>query len=405
MKIVCLVNTYPSPSHSFIGRELRALERRGVTVLRIAMRSDRGRLVDPADRAEDARTDHVLERGVRALLRASADAARAAPGAFARALALAWRCGARAEGGARLRHLVYLAEAAYVVRRCGAEGVSHVHAHFGTNAATVAMLAHALGGPGYSFTVHGPEEFDRPCALSLSDKIARARFTVAISAYGRSQLLRWAPAADWDRVHVVGCGIEPGSAVAPAPLPDGPLHMVSIGRLAEQKGTLLALDALARARRTVPGLHLTLVGDGALRGAIEARIEALGLGAAVTMAGWLDQDGVARALARAHALLLPSFAEGLPVVLMEALAAGRPAISTFVAGIPELLTPDCGWLVPAGDPEALAGAIISAARTPHETLAAMGVAGAARVRASHDIDAQAARLHALMIAAATDAAR
>ncbi|MCC5983927.1 MAG: glycosyltransferase [Rhodobacteraceae bacterium] len=395
MKIACLVNTYPSPSHTFIRRELQALERRGITVVRMAMRSDRARLVDPEDRAEDARTEHVLERGGAALLRAALGALLAGPGRFGRALALAWRCGARAEGGARLRHLIYLAEAAHVADRCAAEGVAHVHAHFGTNSATVAMLARALGGPGYSFTVHGPEEFDHPRALALDLKVRRARFTVAISAFGRSQLCRLVPYGNWDRLHVVRCGIPLAGAPPPAPLPPGPLRLVNVGRFSEQKGHLVALDALARARTTTPGLHLTLVGDGTLRGAIEARIAALDLGDAVTLAGWQDGPGVRAALDAAHVLLLPSFAEGLPVVLMEALAAGRPAIATWVAGIPELVRADCGWLVPAGDAAALTHAIIAAAGTAPETLAAMGAAGAARVRAQHDIDRQAEALHHL----------
>lgn len=405
MKIACLVNTYPSPSHTFIRRELQALERRGVAVLRIAMRSDRARLVDPEDRAEDARTEHVLERGALALARAAFGALLAGPGRFGRALALAWRCGARAEGGARLRHLIYLAEAAHVARRCADEGVAHVHAHFGTNSATVAMLAHALGGPGYSVTVHGPEEFDHPRALALDLKLQRARFAVAISAFGRSQLCRLAPPEDWERLHVVRCGIPLAQAAPPAPMPPGPLRLVCVGRFSEQKGHPVALEALACARAGAPGLHLTLVGDGELRGAIEAQIAALGLDDAVTLAGWQDGAGVRAALDAAHVLLLPSFAEGLPVVAIEALAAGRPAITTWVAGIPELVDADCGWLVPAGDVQALARAITAAAATAPGTLAAMGAAGAARVRAEHDIDRQAEALHQLFYTACSEAPR
>ena len=404
MKIACLVNTYPSPSHTFIRRELQALERRGVTVLRIAMRADRARLVDPEDRAEDARTEHVLEQGALALARAAFGALRAGPGRFARALALAWRCGARAEGGARLRHLIYLAEAAHVARRCADEDVAHLHAHFGTNSATVAMLAEALGGPGYSFTVHGPEEFDHPRALALDLKLTRARFAVAISTFGRSQLCRLVPPTVWDRLHVVRCGIPLEGAAPPVPLPPGPLRLVSVGRFSEQKGHLVALDALARARGEAPGLHLSLVGDGELRGAVEARIAALDLGDAVTLAGWQDGAGVRAALDAAHLLLLPSFAEGLPVVLMEAFAAERPAIATWVAGIPELVSVDCGWLVPAGDATALASAITTAAGTAPEALAAMGAAGAARVRAQHDIDRQAETLHRLFESTRSEAA-
>ncbi len=396
LKIACLVNTYPSPSHSFIRREVQALERRGLTVARIAMRSDRARLIEAQDIDEDHRTTHVLERGAGALVGAALATLARTPSRFARALALAWRCGARAEGGARLRHMIYLAEAAWVARWAAAQGIAHIHAHFGTNSATVAMLAHALGAPGYSVTVHGPEEFDRPRALALDLKLARARFAVAVSSYGRSQLCRQVGVAHWPRLHVVHCGIEPARFADAPPLPAGPLRLVCTGRLSEQKGQLLLIAALGKAVATRPDLHLTLVGDGPLRGAIEEAVARAGLGGHVTLTGWVDEAGVRAALARAHVLALPSFAEGLPVAMMEAMAAGRPVISTWVAGIPELLTPECGWLVPAGDADALAEAIITAADTAPAELAAMGAAGRARALARHDIDAQAARLEALM---------
>lgn len=402
MKIAYVVNTYPRPSHSFIRREIAALERRGVTVLRFAMRGDRAALVDPDDIAEHDRTERVLDAGPVRLAAAVAAAALRSPARFARALRLALACGARGAGGqagagpgtgGRLRHLVYLAEAARLQQRCAALGASHLHAHFGTNSATVAMLAHVLGGPAFSFTVHGPEEFDAPRALSLGAKMAQAAFTVAISSFGRSQLCRWVDSAVWSRLHVVHCGIDPARFAAPAPLPPGGGRLVAIGRLSEQKGQILLIEALARARRSAPGLHLTLVGDGELRGAIEAAIRAQGLEASVTLTGWLDEAGVRQELAAAHALVLPSFAEGLPVVVMEAMAAARPVLATAIAGVPELVIPGkTGWLVPAGSPGALAAAMVAFATTPGETLARMGNAGRARVLARHDVDAEAARL-------------
>ena len=400
MKIAYLVNTYPRASHSFIRREIQAVERLGIHVHRFAMRSDRAALVEAADKAEDARTEHVLEAGSSALLGAALWGLRQR-GALA-SLRLALQCGARGAGGGdgtggRLRHLVYWAEAAFIARRCRVLNIDHLHAHFGTNSATVAMLAHALGGPRFSFTVHGPEEFDAPHALSLSEKMARATFTVAISSFGRSQLYRWCDTALWPRLKVIHCGINPAAFPDdPVPSPRGGPHLVAIGRMAGQKGLAVLIEAMAVARTRHPAVHLTLVGDGPLRPALQAQAAAAGLTGQITFAGWLDDAGVRAALARAQALVLSSFAEGLPVVAMEAMAAGRPVIGTAIAGMPELVIPgETGWLVPAGDPVALAGAIHALATTPPDRLVEMAEAARSRVLARHDVDDEAERLAAL----------
>ena len=395
MKIGYLVNTYPRASHSFIRREIHALERAGLQVHRFAMRSDRAMLVDPADLAEDARTEHVLDAGLKQVLPAAMTWLARHPRQSLTALRLALTCGKRGAGGTpgtggRTRHMIYLIEAAYIAARSKALGLTHIHAHFGTNSTTVAMLAHALGGPTYSFTTHGPEEFDAPHALALDLKLQNATFAVAISSYGRSQLCRWTAPANWPKIHVVHCGIEP-ALFTPTPLPNAP-QLVAIGRLSGQKGFALLVEAIAIATQTLPDLHLTLVGDGDLRPQIEAAIARHGLARNITLAGWQSEAGVRAALQNARALILPSFAEGLPVVIMEAMAAARPIIATTIAGIPELITPDCGWLVPAGDAQALADAIKNLAQTPQETLIRMGMTARARVLQRHSIDTEAAKL-------------
>ncbi len=401
VNIAYLINTYPRASHSFIRREIQAVERQGLTVHRFAMRSDRAALKDAGDLAEDDRTEHVLAQPKLALLRSALGWLAARPGQALAATVLAWRLGRRAN--ARLVHLVYLVEAAHVAARCRTLGISHLHAHFGTNSTTVALLVAAIGGPGFSFTTHGPEEFDAPFALSLGDKVAASRFAVAISSFGRSQLCRWADPAQWDKIKVVHCGIEPARFDAPAPLPGGGPHLVAIGRLSAQKGFALVIDAVAEAVQTLPDLRLVLVGDGELRGQITAAITARSLSQNVILAGWQDEAGVRAALAQAQALILPSFAEGLPVVVMEAMAAARPVIATAIAGVPELVTPDTGWLVPAGDAAALAAAIRALAATPAADLAAMGQAARTRVLARHDVDIEAAKLAALFRKAASGA--
>ena len=393
LKIAYILNTYPQPSQSFIRREIRALEAQGHEVLRFAMRRADVPLVDAQDRAEEEKTEYVLAEGKAALAAALGRAVRRDMTEVREALKEAMAMGALSETG-RLRHLIYLAEAAYAAERCRAESVSHAHAHFGTNAATVAMLSHLLGGPKFSFTVHGPEEFDAPRALALGRKIHHSDFTVAISQFGRSQLCRWADPADWERIKVVHCGIEPEKFNDPAPLPKGPRRVVAIGRLVEQKGQLALIRAMAE---TTEPVHLTLIGDGEMRGDIERLIAELGLAKRVTLTGWVDEARIRAELEAAHALVMPSFAEGLPMVVMEAMAAARPVIATYIAGTPELVqNGQTGWMVPAGDVAALAAAVDSVAQTPLTKLSKMGMAARARVLARHDVEVEAEKLASWM---------
>ena len=401
MKVAYVLNTYPQPSQSFIRREIQALERQGVEVLRLPMRASALALVDAGDKAESERCHYVLRAGAVRLLLTFAATVLRAPRRSLGALLLAVQL-ARA-GGGWIKSLIYLVEAAYVARLTRREGCVHAHAHFGTNATAVAMLAHALGGVSYSFTTHGPEEFDAPHHLSLGQKVDRARFSVAISSFGRSQLSRWASFGAWERIKVVHCGIEPGKFPEPAPLPQGVLRLVAIGRFVEQKGQMVLIEALADAVRDVPDLHVSLVGDGEMRADLEAAIARLGLERNVTLTGWLDEAGVRDALAASHALVMPSFAEGLPMVVMEAMAAGRVVLATYVAGTPELVLPEeTGWMVPAGDSQALANAMVRLAAVPHDRLIQMGKLARERVFERHDIDVEAAKLKAMFEASAAN---
>jgi len=384
LKIASLINSSPLGSQTFIRREIRAIERAGVAVTRFALRGNRDALVEPADRDEFDRTEHILARPWWQLGGAVLGTMLRSPRRAIGALALLFRSW-RAAGGDTIRHAAYFAEACYLARRCGAIGVDHLHVHFGTNSTTVAMICRALSGPAYSFTVHGPEEFDMPERLLLREKIARSAFVVGVSSFGRSQLYRWCAPSQWPKVKVVHCGIDIAKYGNPSG-PPTPLRLLSIGRLVEQKGQLLLIEAMAMACKTYPDLHLTLVGDGVLRGVIEERIEALGLGANVTLAGWLDEGAVQGALAGTGALVLPSFAEGLPVVLMEAMASARPVIASNVAGIAELVDDASGWLVTPGDADLLATTIETFAASSVEQLTMMGLAGRKRALARHDVD-------------------
>ncbi len=275
-------------------------------------------------------------------------------------------------------------------------GAQHLHAHFGTNSAEVAMLAHALGGPRFSFTVHGPEEFDKPQFIHLGEKMRRAAFVVAISSYGRSQLFRWVEHAHWPKVKVVHCGLERAFHEVPAvPLPAAP-RLVCVGRICEQKGQQLLVQAAGVLAARGVAFELVLAGDGEMRPEVERLIAGLGLQGRVRITGWISSNQVREEILAARALVLPSFAEGLPVVIMEAMALRRPVLTTYVAGIPELVRPgENGWLFPAGDVEALAMAMGDCLAQPGEVLQAMGEAAYRRVLERHDIDTEAAKLAGL----------
>jgi len=392
MRIAYLVNRYPSVSHSFIRREIRAMERQGCTVLRIGLRGWDAQLADPEDLQERAFTRYVLQQGVPSLLAALLRVLLGSPRRFAAALVHALRLGWRADRPLPY-HLAYLAEACRALPWIRSFGACHVHAHFGTNAAEVALLIRILGGPPYSFTVHGPEEFDKPEFLALREKVSASAFVVAISSYGRGQIYRWLPQRAWRKVKVVRCGIEKAfHADVAETFPTQP-RLVCVGRLCEQKGQLLLVHAVHLLATRGKRFDLVLAGDGPLRPEIEALIEGYGLKEQVRITGWIGGAQVRAEILAAQGLVLPSFAEGLPVVIMEALALGRPVLSTYVAGIPELVRcGENGWLFPAGSVEDLVAALEEFLATPPSLLAHMGEAGRRRVLAWHDIDSEAGKL-------------
>ncbi|MCA9537087.1 MAG: glycosyltransferase [Myxococcales bacterium] len=385
MRIAYLVNQYPKVSHTFIRRELQALEAQGIHVLRVSVRRVAEPLTDPEDLREAELTRVILDGGAEGLAAAMARVAATRPVQFARASAMAARVGFGSERGLVI-HGAYLGEACVLLEWLEQEGVEHVHAHFGTNSTTVAMLVAALGGPGYSFHVHGPEEFDKPLSIALGEKVERSRFVCAISHFGRSQLYRRVSYAHWPKVQIVRCGVPTSFLQGDGrPYPTAP-RLVSVGRLSEQKGQILLIEALGQLAREGVDFHLTLVGDGEMRAEIEAAIAQHGLGARVRITGWASGSEVREELLAARAMVLPSFAEGLPVVIMEALGLGRPVLSTYVAGIPELVVPgESGWLVPAGSVEHLVDGLRQVLATPTETLIAMGQRGREAVLARHDV--------------------
>ncbi|AKO98483.1 Glycosyltransferase [Marinovum algicola DG 898] len=389
--LLYLTGEYPRVTDTFIQREVAALRAQGITIMTASIRrTGPEHLVGEEQIAEAAQTFHVLEAAKHPLRLAAAKLRLLRhPGRFFRAFALAWRT---APGGLRnwLWQMFYFAEAIMLADHMQRQGVRHLHNHIAKASCTVAMLASELSGIPYSFTLHGPDIFFAPDHWRLDEKIARARFVACISEFCRAQAMIFSDRALWDKLHIVHCGIDP-ARYDPAPR-QGPPHLTFVGRLAAVKGVPVLLEALSFLKGELPGLRVTLIGDGPERARLEQDAADLGLRDVVDFAGYRSQSEVARALKVTDALVLPSFAEGVPVVLMEAMAAGRPVITTGVAGVSELVEHGkSGFLVPPGDAQRLAQAIRAVLADPDRRVE-MGRAGRTRVVEDFDIGKEAAWL-------------
>ena len=394
MRIAYLCSEYPKVSHTFIRREILELEARGHEVVRVSIR--RGEVADPIDQGELERTFLCLEQPAARLAAGLIAETLRQPVRMARALRLACHSAVHGSRG-WIRNAAYLAEAATILRHLREHDVQHVHAHFGSNAASVARLLHLLGGPPYSVMFHGPLEFDDPVGLEIGDKVRDAAFVTAITHYCSAQIRRWVDYPHWHKIHILHCTVSEDFFDPPAAIPGGPPTAVSVGRLSEQKGQLLLIDAMAELRDRGIDLQLRVFGDGELRPEIERRIAELDLADRITLEGWATAEQIRTALDECHGLLLPSFAEGLPVVIMESFARARPVVSTIIAGIPELVEHGTnGWLVPAGAVTPLVDAMADLATADRGRLARMGADGRQRVEAGFRATRELDRLESLL---------
>lgn len=398
-KIAYLTGEYPRASDTFIQREVTHLRALGHEVLTCSIRTTGAEhLVGPEQRDEHARTFKVLDtmRDPLVTIRSHLRWMRS-PKRYLSALALAWRTGPKGVKG-RLYNLIYFVEAGVLAARLADNGVTHLHNHIAKASCTVAMLAGALSGLRWSFTIHGPDIFFEPHHWRIDEKAARATFVACISHYCRSQLMCFAAPQHWDKLHIVHCGVDP-SRYAPTPDRSG-LRALFVGRLAGVKGVPILIDAMARLADRHPDLTLRLVGDGPDRKTLEAEVARRGLQDRVLFLGYRSQAEVAGELAQADVFVLPSFAEGVPVVLMEAMAAQVPVLTTRIAGIPELVEDGIsGRLVAPGDTQAFAEALDALLSDP-EIRSRYGAAGRSKVVSEYDAAQEARWLSRLICTSA-----
>jgi colanic acid/amylovoran biosynthesis glycosyltransferase len=386
-KIAYICNRYPAVSNTFILQEVAVLRDLGIPVETISVRPPRpGDLMARADREEHARTKYLLPPRAAELLSAQLTALLSRPRRYLKTLVLACRLspnGARA----RLWHLLYFAEAVMVWRHCRRLDVRHLHAHFAYVASDDALLAAHLGGWSWSFSMHGPPEFYDVRGTRLAAKVQRADAVICISDFCRSQLMGLVDEVHWAKLHVVRCGISTTRYARHAARNGSrgkAINVLTVARLVPVKGHAVLLDALGALAARGVDVELTWIGDGPERAALERRAAQLRVAHLVRMQGAVGQDDIRAEYERADIFCLPSFAEGLPVVLLEAMAMELPVVASQVMGIPELVEHGVsGLLVAPARPDLLADALELLIEAPDER-ASMGATGRAKVLADHD---------------------
>jgi colanic acid/amylovoran biosynthesis glycosyltransferase len=339
-QLAYLTSQYPAASHTFIRREVEALRELGWSIGTFSVRRPGAdEAVSDADKTETNGTFYLLGQSPVSFVTAHAATFFARPGQYLKTLKLA--LGHRAPGARGLfLGFAHFAESVLLARELKKRGTTHLHNHFANSAATVGLLASKLLGIRWSFTMHGISETDYPAGLMLGRKIEAAEFVACVSWFGRAQGMRLVGQDHWSKIHVIRCGLPFDRIPKKRPTETTRQTMISVGRLSPEKGQAGLLQAFAKLRAAHPELQLRLVGDGPDRASLETLAKELGLSDAVTFAGRLPEGETLAEIARADLLVLPSFMEGLPIVLMEAMAAGVPIIASRVAGIPELVEDD-----------------------------------------------------------------
>jgi len=394
MRIAYLLSRYPAVSHTFFLKEVLGLKERGMTVEAASVnRPDRPLEALSGDEVRETQLTYYIKDGrwLALLFKIAAIELRHPIVTLRGVLA------ALTLGGWDLRErayaVLYLAEALLVGDWMRRRSLTHLHVHFGGAVAAVGFLVSAAWRVPWSLTLHGPNEFFDQNQLFLEKKIESTAFVFCVSDYGRSQVLRVAPDLDPARVEVLRLGVDcdqlqprqfPEADCGPCLEPE-PVHLVCTGRLAPEKGHLLLLDAVAQLAGLGFPVDLVLIGDGPERRTLEERARRNGLADRVQFTGALSHADTLARVAAADIFVLASFAEGLPVALMEAMALAVVCVSTCVNGIPELIvSEENGLLVCAGNAGELSAALarLAADAGLRRTL---GLAGRRTVEADYNL--------------------
>lgn len=394
VRMAYLISRYPAVSHTFILREVLGLRALGcdIQVASINPPDRSPTLMTQAEQTEAMQTYVVKRTPLTKILRAHWNTLRACPRGYLHGLQKALLL-----GGLDLRKLLYsifyFVEAVLIGQWMMARRLHHLHVHFATPAATVGLLASRIFPLTFSLTVHGPDEFYDVPGYRLAEKVAGAQFVCCIGTYARSQLMSCSSPAEWDKLIVTPLGIDP-STFTPRPFRShpAPFELLCVGRLVPVKGQLMLVAACERLVQSGYALHVRFVGAGPDLSTLTAEVQARGLSNYVEFTGAVNQDQIRAFYEAADIFVLPSFAEGIPVVLMEAMAMEVPCVTTWITGIPELIRSGRdGLLTPPGDVEALAEALSQLMDDPM-LRRRLGRAGRKRVLEKYDLSQNTRRL-------------
>lgn len=336
LRVAYLTSQYPATSHTFISREVAALRQLGVQVETFSIRPpSTAEMQDEELRKEADGTFIVLRQPPMSFLSAQLALLFTRPGRYFGTLRRSLRH--RAPGGRGLgMAFVYFAEAAVLARELRRRNVAALHNHFANPGAIVGYLAASILDLPWSFTMHGISETDYPAGLLLGRKIEAARFVACVSYFGRAQAMRLVGPSHWDKLRILRCGL-PLADLPPRSGSGASAKIICVGRLSSEKGQAGLLQTFARVAADTAEARLVFVGDGPEGEDLRARAASLGIEHKVDFAGRLGEKETLKRIAASDILVLPSFMEGLPIVLMEAMALGTAVIASRVAGIPELV--------------------------------------------------------------------
>ncbi|MEM1391918.1 MAG: glycosyltransferase [Cyanobacteria bacterium P01_H01_bin.150] len=395
MRIAYLTGEYPRATDTFIQREVAAIRQQGVKVETFSVRpTGEEHMVGEEQKQERNQTFYILPPSPIKLLRAHLNLLLASPKRYLAGLKLAWSTRLHGLRG-NVYQLFYFLEAGILAQEIRRRRIPHLHNHFGDSSCSVAMLAAELGGFSYSFTLHGPYIFFQPYHWRLDEKINRALFVSCISNYCRSQGMIFSPIEEWNKLHIVHCGIDPALFNVVSHQEKGK-HLLYVGRLSAVKGLPILLESLVSLKQQHPDVILKVVGDGSDRTYLEQMTADLGLENNVAFVGYKSQAEVRKYFEETDVFVLSSFAEGVPVVLMEAMAAGVPVVATQIAGVSELVENGVsGYIVPAGDTVSLTQSI-EKLLNDCQLRTKLGRAGRSKVEEEFNINLEAQKLCQVM---------
>lgn len=393
VKLGYLISQYPALNHTFILHEVRSLRRAGFDVHTVSVRRPDRPLdkLSAEESDEQRRTFSIFGAGPWHAAVTNLTALLRQPLRYCRGLWFAWRL---SRGTPRLlvSYTFYFLEAVVAGEYFRRHGVTFVHTHFSS---TVLLILARVFPIRYSLTAHGSGEFDDVVGFHMAEKVAGASFVATISHYGSSQVMRASDPSHWHKVKVLPLGIDLQTFAPRTPrqrTADDPFRLVFVGRLAPAKAPHMLVDAVDTLRSQGRNVELTVVGDGPTRAPLESYIASRGLKSWVHLVGACNHDRVADYYAQSDAFVLTSFAEGVPVVLMEAMAMELPCVSTWITGIPELIDNGTeGLLVPPASPQHIVTAVARLMDDPALALS-VGRQGRNKITSSYDLARNVERL-------------